>query len=100
MTDLQVIEKMSLKDALPAWCDEHGISITEFSEKMGYTYAHAWGLLRGKVPVSIAVVGQFVLAFGLDAARQLLEAAGVAYGYRMAESDVKTEPVLVAEVEE
>lgn len=100
MSDLQVIERTSLKDTLPAWCDEHGISITEFAEKMGYTYAHAWGVLRGKVPASVTIVGQFVLAFGLEAARELLDMAGVAYGYRVVESELKAEPVMVAEVDQ
>lgn len=98
MTDLQILEKTDLKSALPTWCEKNDISITKFAEKMGYTYAHAWSILRGKVPVSVTVVGQFVLAFGLEAARELLDSAGVNYGYRMMDSDMQVETVLIADV--
>jgi len=69
-------DEMKLKAGLQAWTERHEISINDFRKAMNYTYAHGWGLLRGKVAVSRETFGRFCLAFGLEASQELMQLAG------------------------
>lgn len=66
-----------LKAAMRTWCEQHDVSITDFGNRMGYkTYGHAWNLLNGKAPITVEVVGRFVLTFGAPATDEMLKLAG------------------------
>jgi hypothetical protein len=70
------IDRIRMKAALAKWVKKHNITIVSFSEKMEYTYTHAWGVLRGKLEFTTETFGRFVLAYGLNAGRELMVLAG------------------------
>jgi hypothetical protein len=73
-------DKSKLKTALNEWVKKHNLTIVMFSEKMGYTYTHAWSLLRGRVDFTTEVFGRFVFAYGIDAGQELMKLAGLPDG--------------------
>lgn len=56
--------KLTPKQALKDWVKQNGISIKEFAEKMGYTYAYAWQLTSGSADVTYETLGRMTVAFG------------------------------------
>ena len=68
--------KFDLKRGMNAWVLQN-TTLTEFSNALGYRYQNAWGLLRGKVPVTVETVGRFVLAYGTAATYEMLDLAGL-----------------------
>ena len=77
MTGQAKDEIKTLKDGLIVWVEKHNIRITDFAFEMEYTYKHAWSILRGGSPFTSEAFGRFVLAYGTDAACELLALAGV-----------------------
>lgn len=69
-------ETMDLKTALVRWAERHEVSPSAFARRMGYSYAHAWGLLRGDANVTSEMLGRFVVSFGGGAVQELLAEAG------------------------
>jgi hypothetical protein len=69
-------ETKNLKAGLMAWAANNGSRPVDFAQRMGYTPAYAWSLLRGVAPVTVACLGQFVLVYGTQAAEELLALAG------------------------
>jgi hypothetical protein len=69
-----------LKSGLQAWAKKNGISINDFRQKMQYTYAYAWDLLRGKAEFTPEAYGRFVLAYGYLAGQDVLELAEATQG--------------------
>lgn len=69
--------KFDLKRGLNAWVDGN-TTIKDFAVCMGYAYANAWSVLRGKVPVTVETVGRFALAYGPAELGNMLELAGLA----------------------
>jgi hypothetical protein len=65
-----------LKAGLQAWAAEREISINAFRQKMDYTYAYSWDLLRGKSIFSAEAFGRFILAYGIEAGQELMQLAG------------------------
>jgi len=74
---MTLTENLDLKTAMRTWCQQHNVSITDFATRMGYIYSHGWNLLNGKAPITVEVVGRFVLAFGIESTRDMLALAGV-----------------------
>lgn len=65
----------NLNTALATWCERNSVKPAELAAKAGYTYMYAWRLLNGKVPVTAETLGRFVLAYGTDAAAEVIELA-------------------------
>jgi hypothetical protein len=65
--------RQAIGEALLWWTSDRGISPTDFSERMDYTYNHAYQLLKGIQPVSDATIGRFVLCYGVEAFGEVLE---------------------------
>ena len=72
----------ALTTALQKYCLANGLhngrnyDYRTLSARMGFQYQRAWDLLNGKVPVTVEVLGRFLLAFGPDASAELLALAG------------------------
>lgn len=64
-----------LKYGLIRWAQRHEVTPVAFAEKMSYAYATAWDLIRGKRPFTQEAFGRFALAYGTDAAAELLALA-------------------------
>lgn len=64
-------ETMTAKQALQDWAAKTRVTPTEFARKMGYTYNHAYQLLRGNVEVTLETLGRFVVAYGAKAAQPI-----------------------------
>lgn len=55
--------------------EEMGQSVVDFQYKCGYkTYAHAWGILKGKVEITDSTLGRFLRAYGPKAAGRVAAA--------------------------
>jgi hypothetical protein len=65
---------LAAKDALIKWAEDKGISPTDFHKATGYTYQHAWNLLRGKEYPGQETVGRMLAAYGPEAAQLISDA--------------------------
>jgi hypothetical protein len=65
-----------LKRGLNAWVQQN-TTLSEFASAMGYKYQNAWGVARGKLPVTVETVGRFALAYGPTALGEMLRLAGL-----------------------
>lgn len=63
--------KLTPKQALKDWVKQNGISIKEFAEKMGYTYAYAWQLTSGSADVTYETLGRMAVAYGCHEAERI-----------------------------
>jgi transcriptional regulator with XRE-family HTH domain len=63
--------KLTPKQALQAWVKANGITIKEFSEKMGYTYAYAWQLTSGSADITYETLGRMAVAYGCHEAERI-----------------------------
>jgi hypothetical protein len=68
--------KFDLKRGLNAWVEQN-ITLSDFATAMGWKYQNAWGVVRGKNPVTVDTVGRFALAFGPAALSEFLTLAGL-----------------------
>lgn len=68
-------EPNNLNTALATWCERNGVKPADLAAKTNYTYMYAWRLLNNKVPVTPETLGRFVLAFGLEAAGEVIDLA-------------------------
>jgi len=66
-----------LKAALQKWADENGISPKEFSQAAGYSYNHAYQLLRGGQPVTAETLGRVAMFYGSEAVAYIRKVAGL-----------------------
>lgn len=72
----------ALTTALQKYCVANGLhtgkkyNYRSLAARMNFGYQRAWNLLNGKAPVTVEVLGRFLLAFGADASGQLLDLAG------------------------
>lgn len=71
-------EPNNLNTALQTWCQARQVDATALAKSMGFTYFHAWRLLAGKSPVTPETLGRFVLAYGPEAAGEVVKLAGLA----------------------
>ena len=72
MTDI------NLKTAMAQWVEQQGIRPVDFARKMGYSSAYGWSLLRGQAEVTTETLGRFLVAYGSQAAGEVLAVAGMA----------------------
>lgn len=49
------------------WAEWNGISPGDFAEELGYTYQHAWNVLRGKGEVRDETLGRLAIGFDIEA---------------------------------
>jgi hypothetical protein len=70
-------EPNNLNTALLSWCQRNRIDATSLAKSTGFTYLHAWRLLSGNSPVTAETLGRFVLAYGAEAAGELVTMAGL-----------------------
>ena len=68
-------EPNNLNTALLAWCQANQVDATSLAKSTGFTYLHAWRLLSGNSPVTAETLGRFVLAYGAQAAGELVTLA-------------------------
>lgn len=66
-----------LKRGLIQWSRKYAVTPAGFAERMSYAYATAWDLLRGKRQFTQEAFGRFAIAYGTDAAAELLKLADV-----------------------
>ena len=76
------VDPITPKQVLVQWTEEHGIGITDFANRMGYTYTYAWQLLRGKAEIKSDLLGRMVLAFGAESVREIATAMPELNGVR------------------
>lgn len=88
-----------LKAGLRAWVEEHEVTINAFRQKMNYTYAYSWDLLRGKAIFSAEAFGRFILAYGMEAGQELMQLAGYPDALPMP-AGTQSVPVVYVGVEE
>ncbi len=69
-----VSEPLSPKQALQNWAIGNRITPVMFAAVMGYTYNHAYQILRGNADVTFDVLGRFTVAYGPEAAARLASA--------------------------
>jgi predicted transcriptional regulator len=69
MSDLSIID---LKAGLKEWAERHAISAPEFQRKMGYSYNHAYQILKGAKDVTSDTLGRIGLAYGGSAVEEIL----------------------------
>jgi plasmid maintenance system antidote protein VapI len=68
---------IDLKRGLTQWSRKYEVTPAAFAERMSYAYATAWDLLRGKRQFTQEAFGRFAIAYGTDAAAELLKLADV-----------------------
>jgi len=64
----------SAKKALQNWAADNGITPAAFAEKTGFSYQHAWNLLKGSTSPTDATLGRIVMAYGAEAAKKIASA--------------------------
>ncbi|PKN93962.1 MAG: hypothetical protein CVU44_06050 [Chloroflexi bacterium HGW-Chloroflexi-6] len=67
--------EINLKTAMAQWVEQQGVRPVDFARKMGYSSAYAWSLLRGQANVTTETLGRFVMAYGSQAAGEVLALA-------------------------
>lgn len=74
---MQKLEEKSpaLTNALLVYCATHEISTRSLADQMGVIYQYAWNLLNGNNPMTYSALGRFLLAYGPQEAKELLELA-------------------------
>ncbi len=65
---------VSAKQALQSWATDNGVTPAAFAEKTGFSYQHAWNLLKGTTYPTDATLGRFVMAYGAVAAQKIAAA--------------------------
>lgn len=68
---------IKLKQGLIRWSRKYGVTPAAFAGKMNYAYATAWDLIRGKRQFTQEAFGRFAIAYGTDAAAELLVLADI-----------------------
>lgn len=62
---------LALKAALRKWADDRGLTPADFARATGYSYNHAYQLLKGEMPVTDATVGRLVMVWGAAVATEM-----------------------------
>ncbi len=70
MTDIQI----RAKKILDQWLSDQNVTLSEFSKSMGYQYAYAWTLVRGKAMLSDDFIGRMLKTYGPEAAQLISDA--------------------------
>jgi hypothetical protein len=65
----------NLKEGIAKWAEKNNVRPVDFARAMGYSAAYGWSLLRGEAAMTTESLGRFVLAYGPDAAQDLLSLA-------------------------
>jgi hypothetical protein len=87
-------QEKNLSQGLREYCEKHGVGAPALAAQLNYGYQHAWRLLAGLSPVTAETFGRFVLAYGFDAAQELLSLAGVATDTLPHADDAQVVPVV------
>lgn len=66
--------KVTPKQALIKWADDKQITPPSFSREMGYTYQHAYQLLRGQADVTFELLGRMAVVYGADTIAPIVSA--------------------------
>jgi plasmid maintenance system antidote protein VapI len=61
-----------LTKALRVWAEQEHIVPSSFAAKTGYSYQHAYNLLKGGGKVSDETLGRISRTFGVDAVREIM----------------------------
>lgn len=76
---------IKLKQGLTRWSRKYEVTPVAFAARMNYAYATAWDLIRGKRQFTQEAFGRFAIAYGTDAAAELLSLAELPEGEDEAE---------------
>lgn len=92
------VQTKDLTPALRAWVKKNKISINDFAAEMGYSYAYAWTVLRGKGKFTAESFGRFVFAYGLQSGQEIMALAG--YPSHLGKpADAKAVPIVYVHME-
>ena len=58
--------------AVRGWAEEEGITPAEFGKRLGYSYNHAYQVLKGDGGASVETVGRIALHYGEEAVGEVL----------------------------
>ena len=75
MKQEEVDSKMS--KALGVWAKHHNVRAVDFEDAMGWSYNHAFNVLRGKFTFTKEAYGTFIRAYGMGALLEVARIAGV-----------------------
>jgi hypothetical protein len=85
-------EEPNLKTALTTWAEQNDVRPSAFARAMGYTPSYGWSLLRGQADMTPEAFGRFVLAYGVEAAEQVMKMAGLKAESLSRSDDAQTIP--------
>jgi hypothetical protein len=63
--------------ALAVWAKRHNMRPVDFEDGMGWSYNHAFNVLRGKYIFSPEAYGTFIRSYGMSALLEVARIAGV-----------------------
>ena len=63
--------------ALGVWMKRRNIRVVDLQKKIGWSYQYSWHVARGNQKFSRAAYGTFIMAFWVDALREVARIAGV-----------------------
>jgi transcriptional regulator with XRE-family HTH domain len=61
------MSKLTPEQALKMWIIANGVTVKEFAEKMGITYANALYLTSGAATMTYELLGRMAVAYGVQA---------------------------------
>lgn len=64
-------ERELLTAALRKWAEHHSINPADFARVTGYSYNHAFQVLRGKLQASSETIGKILLTYGVGSATEI-----------------------------
>ncbi len=62
----------TLTEGMRGWAERQGIKPADFARKTGYSYQHAYQLLRGNAEVMDETLGRVARCYGLEAVEAIL----------------------------
>lgn len=70
--------RIDYKKILIEWAERHNITPAELQKVAGYSYQHAWNLLRGTQEVTASTIGQILASFPAEVGQELYNAISLA----------------------
>ena len=64
---------IDLKTSLREWAEKQNVTPAEFARVTGYSYNHAYQLLRGDAAVTTEVIGRIIVTYGPEVAGEILK---------------------------
>lgn len=71
------VEQVDLTPALRIWAKRKNIRPVDLQRALGWSYSHAWGVLRGSYKFSQEAYGHFFMVYGLPELEEILRIAKI-----------------------